>query len=266
MGLGTAWQSGTPLVGVIHLLPLPGSPEWGGHMAPVLKRAVDEARILEAGGFDGVLVENFQDAPFYPDAVPAETVSAMTLAVSRICQAVKIPVGVNVLRNDADAALSVAAVTGAGFIRVNIHTGSMFTDQGLQEGKAHRTLRKRRALGASVSILADVLVKHATPPPGSVLETAARDVWFRGKADGIILTGTETGARVDVNEILRVREALPSRGRVWVGSGATPETVEELLQVSNGIIVGSTLQHEGRAGGGILPERVADFLSAAGRG
>lgn len=265
MAHGTFWKSGKPLVGVIHLLPLPGSPEWGGRMEPVLERAVEEAGILEAGGFDGLLVENFQDAPFYPGAVPPETVSAMTLAVSRIRQAVEIPVGINVLRNDADAALSVAVVTGAGFIRVNVHTGSMFTDQGLLQGEAHRTLRKRRALGASVSILADVLVKHATPPPGSVLETAARDAWFRGRADGIILTGTETGARVDVDEIRRVREALPSRGRIWVGSGATPETVEGLLQVADGIIVGSALQDQGRAGGGILPERVADFISAAKR-
>lgn len=234
-------------------------------MEPVLSRAAEEAAALERGGLDGILVENFGDSPFYPDSVPPETVAAMTLAVAAVRRTVEIPVGVNLLRNDAESSLSVATATGASFIRVNVHTGCMFTDQGLLQGRAHETLRKRRTLDARVAILADVLVKHATPPPGTVLETAARDTWHRGKADGLILTGTETGARVETLEVVRVKEALPPAGRVWVGSGVTPDTVEELLREADGIIVGSALQQGGRAGGGVVPERIADFMAAAGR-
>lgn len=259
------WQNRKPLVGVIHLLPLPGSPGWGGAMGLVLDRAVREAAVLEEGGMDGLLVENFQDAPFFPDAVPPETVAAMTLAVDHVRRQVRIPVGINILRNDAASALAVAAVTGADFIRVNVHSGAMFTDQGLLQGKAHETLRRRQALDAGVAILADVLVKHATPPPGSVLETAARDTWHRGMADGLILTGSETGTRVDSADIARVREALPPEGKIWVGSGATPDTVGELLQAADGIIVGSALQEGGRAGGGVVAARVMEFTTAAGR-
>lgn len=262
----TIWEGQKPIVGVIHLLPLPGSPGWEGELAPVLERCVAEALALEAGGLDGVLVENYRDAPFFPRSVPQETIAAMTLAVDAVRKAVKIPVGLNILRNDAASALAVAAVTGAAFIRVNVHTGSMFTDQGLIQGQAHLTLRKRTALGSPVAILADVLVKHAVPPPGSVLETAARDTWHRGLADGLILTGSETGARVDREEIRRVKEALPPEARVWVGSGATPETLRELLEQADGIIVGSALQNEGIAGGGIDPRRVTRFMAAASRG
>ena len=259
------WGGIKPVVGVIHLLPLPGSPRWAGSMKPVLARALREAEALQEGGADGVLVENFGDAPFFPREVPPETVAAMAVVVERVVESVSLPVGLNVLRNDASAALAVAASTGARFIRVNVHTGSMFTDQGLLEGRAHDTLRLRRALGADVLILADVLVKHAVPPPGLSLEAAAADTWERGLADGLILTGRGTGLPVDPEHIQRARQDLPEEAPIWVGSGATPQTASGLLQAADGIIVGSALQKGGRAGGGIAAPWVRAFMEALGR-
>jgi len=161
--------------------------------------------------------------------------------------------------------LAVAASTGAAFIRVNVHTGSMFTDQGLIQGEAHLTLRRRRALGSDVAILADVMVKHAAPPPESRLEPTVRDTWYRGLADGLILTGAETGAPVLPEEIRRTRSVLPREGRIWVGSGATPETAATLLDEADGIIVGSALQAGGRAGGGADRDQVRRFMDGVGR-
>jgi len=258
----TLWGERTPVVGMIHLLPLPGSPGFRGSMGEVLTRATQEAVLLADSGFEGILVENFGDAPFYPHRVPPETVAAMAVAVREVVASVSIPVGVNVLRNDAEAAVSIAVGAGAGFIRVNIHTGSMFTDQGLLEGQGHLTLRKRRTLQSSLAILADVMVKHATPPPGLTLESAARDSWLRGRADGLILTGAETGMPAKPELFQRVKEALPDEARIWVGSGATPETISGLLQTADGIIVGSALQVGGIAGAGIDPSRVSVFLRA----
>ena len=154
-----------PVVGMVHLLPLPGAPGWGGPLGKVVARAVEEARILSEEGMDGVMVENYGDIPFHPGAVPPETVAAMAVVVRAVMEAVEVPVGVNVLRNDAHGALAVAAATGARFIRVNVHTGAMWTDQGLIQGRAHETLRLRRTLAPGVAILADVLVKHSTLPP-----------------------------------------------------------------------------------------------------
>ena len=262
----TIWGDRTPLVGMIHLLPLPGSPRFGGSMDEILTRASLEAVLLADAGFEGVLVENFGDAPFFPHGVPPETVAAMAVAVREVAACVSIPVGVNVLRNDAESALSVAVGAGARFIRVNIHTGSMFTDQGLLEGQAYRTLRKRTSLQSTVAILADVMVKHSTPPPGLTLESAARDVWSRGMADGVILTGAETGMPTEPEVIQRVREALSDEASIWVGSGASPETISGLLQRADGVIVGSALQVGGIAGAGIDPSRVSAFVRALERG
>jgi membrane complex biogenesis BtpA family protein len=211
------------------------------------------------------MVENFHDTPFFPGSVPPETVAAMTLAVEAVMREVEIPVGINVLRNDASASLGIAAATGGAFIRVNVHTGSMFTDQGLLQGQAHETLRKRAALGISVPILADVWVKHATPPPGTRLPEAARDAWFRGGADGIVLTGSATGGATSREEVEAVRRALPEDGRVWVGSGVTPVSARAFEATAHGMIVGSTLQVGGVAGSGVDPARVRVFMEALGR-
>ena len=253
-----------PLVGMVHLLPLPGAPRWEGSMGAVVERAVEDARALEAGGMDGVIVENFLDAPFFSDRVPPETVAAITRVTGRLLDDLRIPVGVNVLRNDATAALAVAAATGAHFIRVNVHTGSMWTDQGWIQGHAERTLRDRARLGAHTAILADVFVKHASPPPGLTIEDAARDCWERGLADGLIVTGSGTGEPTDAGSVAAVRAAVPD-SPIWVGSGATPATVASLLSAADGIIVGSALCHDGQAGSGIDPRRVGDLVEAARR-
>jgi membrane complex biogenesis BtpA family protein len=259
------WGERVPVVGMVHLPPLPGSPAWRGSMDEVVERALREATILAGAGMDGILVENYGDAPFFPEHVPALTVAAMSVVVREVVRQTGLPVGVSVLRNDAEAALAVAAGSGGSFIRVNVHTGSMFTDQGLLHGQAHRTLRQRESLGMSLAILADVLVKHATPPPELTLEAAARDTFYRGLADGLILSGTETGKPVDPDAIRQVREVLPPEAKLWVGSGATAQTAQGLARVADGIIVGSTLHQGGEAGRGIEKPRVHAFMKALGR-
>lgn len=230
-------------------------------MDAVLERAIGDARRLEAGGVHGVLVENYGDAPFFPGAVPQETLASLAVAVAAVRAETSLPVGVNVLRNDAIAALAVATATGAGFIRVNVHSGSMFTDQGLLHGRAHETLRRRAWLRTDVAVLADVFVKHGTPPPGTRIEDAARDARERGLADGLIVSGSATGSATDPADVSRVAAAVPGTP-VWVGSGATMETAPGLLEVADGIIVGSFLEEEGVAGRPVDPDRVAQFMDA----
>lgn len=248
-----------PVVGMIHLPPLPGAAVGGPSMEETLAIAEADAEALRRAGVDGILVENFGDTPFYPDVVPPETVAAMTLAVDRVLRAVPLPVGINVLRNDAAAAMAVAAVTGAAFIRVNVHVGSAWTDQGALQGMAHRTVRMRKALGHRCAIIADVHVKHATPVPGETLESAARDTWHRGLADVLVVSGAGTGHATDPGRVARVARAVPE-APVWIGSGASPETLADLWPHAHGFIVGSALLEEGRAGGRVDTVRARRFM------
>lgn len=231
-------------------------------MAQVLDRALADTAALASGGVDAVLVENFLDAPFFPaDALP-ETVAAMSRVVAEVVRSSPAPVGVNVLRNDARGALAVAVATGAVFIRVNVHTGLMWTDQGTVEGRAAETLRLRAALGAHVAILADVLVKHAIAPPGLTVAQAAADTWSRGLADALVVSGSGTGRATDPERVAQARAAAPE-APVLVGSGVTPKTVADLLRGADGAIVGTCLTRDGRAGSGVDPDRVRALVDAA---
>lgn len=253
-----------PLIGMVHLAPLPGSPRFGGQMASIVERAVTDAQRLEAAGFDAVLVENFGDAPFYAESVPAVTVAAMTRAIAAVRDAVDVPLGVNVLRNDATSALSIATACDASFIRVNVLSGTMYTDQGVLDGHAAEIVRLRAALAPEVAILADVFVKHAVPPPGLTLEQATADLCGRGGADALIVTGTATGKPADPETILRVRtvcERLP----ILVGSGVTVETVADILRHADGVIVGTALEVGGATANPVDPGRAAAFVAAVRR-
>src|SRR5881628_3381833 len=178
------------LIGVVHLKPLPGSPRWQGDLENVIKLAVDDARAYERGGAQALFIENFGDVPFPKTQVGPETIAAMTAAGRAVRAAVKLPVGFNVLRNDPCAALALCAACGGSFIRVNVHTGAMLTDQGLIEGNAYDTLRYRAVVCPQAQIFADVHVKHAVPLGTGSLENSARDTVERGLANALIVSGT----------------------------------------------------------------------------
>ena len=249
------------LIGVVHLLPTPGSPR-GVPMARLLQRARSDVRALRSGGCHALIVENFGDAPFHKERVPAETIAALALALAEVRElAGELPVGVNVLRNDARAALGLCAAAGADFLRVNVHTGAMLTDQGLVEGRAADTLRERARLCPRVALLADVHVKHAAVLGSETLEDAAADAWERGGADALIVSGRGTGRAPQPERIARVRKAVP-RARILVGSGVDLENASELLEHADGAIVGSAFERGGRAGAPVDARRVAALARA----
>jgi membrane complex biogenesis BtpA family protein len=250
------------LIGMVHLLPLPGSPDWGGSFAKVIELALRDADALSSAGFDALMVENFGDAPFRPDHADPETVAAMAVLVDRIRNQTSLPIGVNVLRNDALSALAIAAVTGAAFIRVNVHTGAMLTDQGWLTGRADETLRLRARLGAEVTVCADVLVKHAVAPPGADIAELARDTALRGHADVLIVSGSATGAGTDPVHLAAVRDAVPETP-LWIGSGLTPDNAHRLLRVADGAIVGTYLKAHGKTTSPVDVKRAQAIVEAA---
>jgi len=250
------------LIGMVHLLPLPGSPRWRGSMEEVAERALEDARALAAGGMDALLIENHGDVPFSRDRVDAGTVAAMARVIAELRRAVPLPMGVNVLKNDAQSALAVATATGAHFIRANVHTGAVVADQGIIQSEATATLRYRRLLSTNVKIFADVQAKHGAPLAAVEIEQEARDCVTRGLADALVVSGKATGEATPLEDVKRVRAAA-SETPLLVGSGVTPETVAELLSVVDGAIVGTFLKRDGRLGNPVDPERVKRLVEAA---
>lgn len=261
MSLTTTFKTSTPVIGVVHLLPLPTSPQWGGSLQRVIDRATQEATALASGGVSGIIVENFFDSPFSKDRVDPAVISAMSLVVHHLKQLVTLPIGINVLRNDGRGALAIASCVGAQFIRVNVLTGVMATDQGLIEGCAYDLMRYRRELGSSVKVLADVLVKHARPLGSPNLTTAVQETIGRGLADGVILSGWATGSPPNLED-LELAKAAAQGTPVFIGSGADIDNIGQLIQSADGVIVASSLKRRGDIRQPIDPTRVRQFVEA----
>ena len=258
MSFNQLFPNNKPLIGCIHLLALPGSPGYCGNLTTVLNQALKEAEVFNKQKVDGLIVENFGDIPFYPDQVPAETIAFMTMITHEIKKVFKGVVGVNVLRNDAKAALSIAVATQAQFIRVNVHIGAAVTDQGIIEGKACNTLRLRKSLNSDVLIFADVAVKHASPLGNRSIEEETKDLTERGLADALIVSGNHTGGEANLKEIYRIKQNthLP----VIIGSGITLDNLNNYFSLADGFIVGSYFKTDGRAQNEVEEARVINFM------
>ena len=248
-------------IGVVHLKPLPGAPRHRGTMADLIRFAVADAVAYERGGAHAIFIENFGDVPFTKSGVAPETIAAMSAAGCAVRAAVKLPMGFNVLRNDARAALALCAVCGGDFIRVNVHCGAMLTDQGIIEGDAYHTLRYRKHIAPGAQIFADVHVKHAVPLGDWSLEDAANDTLERGLADALIVSGVGTGKAADLDDVKRVRTAC-SHAKILLGSGVNVANVKEFLQISDGVIVGSSLKRDGILSNPVDARRVAALAKA----
>ena len=220
-----------PVFGMVHLAPLPGAPRYAGQMSDVLDRAMQDANALQAAGVDALVIENFNDDPFFIETTEPETVAAMTLAAEAVKRATGLPLGINVLRNSWKAAMGIAAVVGARFIRLNILTDVMVTDQGLVSSPSAHLLRYRRWLGADdVLIFADINSKHAAPIAQRPIEVVAQDAVERGGADALVVSGHSSSDPPNPEDFQRLRAAVPNVPLI-IGSGMDVETVDQLAQV-----------------------------------
>jgi len=239
---------------MVHLLPLPGSPGWRGSMQEVREAALRDAQRLVRGGVDALLVENMGDVPYLKGGVPPETVAAVTQVTTQVV-GLGLPVGVQILAGANLEAMAVAAVCGAQFVRVEGFAYAHVADEGWIDACAGPLLRARAALGAAVSVWADVQKKHAAHAVTADLsvQALARGAAFCG-ADALILTGGETGAPTDPAHLAAARAAgLP----VVVGSGVDEHNAAELAGIADALIVGTSLKERGDWRRPVDVERVA---------
>ncbi|GAA3229204.1 BtpA/SgcQ family protein [Nonomuraea helvata] len=244
------------VIACVHLLPTPGSPRYDGDLRRVYETAVCEAEIFLRHGVDALIVENARDFPWHPQSVPPETTATMAGVTREIVRMSCRPVGVAVLRNDASAAMAVAACTGAAFIRVNVHIGAAFAAQGILTGDSHRTLRLRQALRADVAVFADAGVKHSQPFAYPDLATEIRDL--SGLADGVIVSGELTGVGTSVDDLDLARRT--TRLPLLVGSGVTQDNLSAMYERADGFIVGSHFKIDGLAGNPVDEGRVEALM------
>ncbi len=252
-----------PIIGMIHLPALPGSPNHSLSLDDILSYALADAQSLISGGVNALLVENLHDFPFVKEEISLPTLVSLTLLVQKIVDFSPIPVGVNILRNACKQALTVASFTGADFIRCNFYTGAYISDQGILEGCAAILKRFQKQLFNNnpisyPKIFADVHCKHAAPLSNRSLELEVQDAFERGLADCIIITGERTGLPAKIKDL----QNLQKRGfsPIMIGSGLSSENVEQLLPLAHGAIVGSSFKQNNSLSKPIDLNEVKQFM------
>ncbi len=245
---------------------MPGDPGYrGGGFGAVEARAQTDAQALVRGGVSGLIIENFGSAPFIKgtegDRTPPHHVAIMATLARMVKDKYALPVGINCLRNDAVSAIGIAAATNADFVRVNVHTGTYVTDQGIIEGEAAKSMRYRASIGATVSIYADVLVKHASPLTNLSATRATKEALGRGGAHAVIVTGGRSGGPVDVHVAREVRAAAGDKP-VIIGSGLTPDNAASLVAYADAAIVGTYFKENGEIDAPVDEARVRDLVES----
>ena len=165
-----------PLIGVIHLPPLPGYPESPG-LAAVVAHALAELATYRVGGLDGVLVENEHDRPHRVEA-GRETIAVMTAVTRALVAAADRPA-----RRHRDP-----AQRPGGLARRRTRLGRRLHPHRLLRRRdeppgarrdAHRAgevIAYRARIGAErVLVLADIQVKYAQMIAPRTLGESARD-------------------------------------------------------------------------------------------
>lgn len=251
-----------PIMGMIHLPALPGSPNYGGSMEKVIEHALADAKTLVENGIDAMIVENLGDFPYYPMTEEAETVAAMTRAALAVRQAYpNTPLGINILRNSWKADIAVAKIVGAQFIRLNVLTDTMVTDQGIINGEAHLVSRYRKFLGAEeVLLFCDLYTKHAGPIVERDLACVAHEMVERGLADALIIAGPETPVPPSDEKIKTVRDAVPDTP-IFLGSGVNLARIDKVA-LADGTVFGFGTKPSGNMNDPVDGPTVKKFMDA----
>jgi len=225
-----------PIIGMVHMPALPGAPSNTKSMKELVEFALSEADKLEGAGLGGCIVENVGDTPLFKHGLPPYSVAAMAIITKKVVEHTKMEVGVNMLRNACEEALSVAHVAGAQFIRCNVLIGAYATDQGIIEGCAARVARLKKELGSKVLVFGDVHVKHAYPIFNVKIEYAAQDLAERGGADAVVVSGARSPVPPSFQRVKKVRDSIQKP--VLIGSGISLSNVKKFYDRSDGIIIG----------------------------
>jgi membrane complex biogenesis BtpA family protein len=249
-----------PLIGMLHVRALPGTPTHHLPVAEIIRLAVEEAILYEQAGLDAILLENMHDVPYMNKHVGVEVTATLTAVACAVRRAVKLPLGIQILAAANKEALATALAAEMQFIRAEGFVFGHLADEGYMDACAGDLLRYRKLIGAEhIAILTDIKKKHsahALTADVSIGETAAAAEFFR--SDGLIVTGSATGKAADFAELTAVRKA--SKLPILIGSGITAENIRSYWDFADSFIIGSYFKTDGLWSNPISIERINKLM------
>lgn len=249
-----------PVVGMIHLLPLPGTPRSKNKVKKIIQRALEEALLYKNLGVNAIIIENMHDVPYLNTVVGPEISTLMAVVGFRIKQKVMLPCGIQILSSANKAAIAAANSAGLDFIRAEGFVFDHVADEGYVKANAGELLRYRKMIGAEqIAVWTDIKKKHsahAITADVDVVEMAKAAEYFL--SDGLILTGSSTGEKANIDELKAVKKAcnLP----VIVGSGITIDNVADYWNCCDAMIIGSHFKKDGHWANKLDAKRIQAFM------
>ncbi len=252
-----------PIIGMIHIQALPGTPNYNGDISAILDKALQEARVYKQAGIDALMLENMHDVPYLKNNVGPEISSMMAIIAHAIKLETKLPMGIQILAGANKEALAVAKAAQLDFIRAEGFVFGHVADEGYIDSQAAELLRYRKQIDAeNIAVFTDIKKKHsshALTTDVNIVETAHAAAFFL--ADGIILTGERTGSEANSKDIKEVKSEIDIP--VIIGSGVTLENLTSFLPISDALIVGSYFKKDAFWKNELETERIERFMSKA---
>lgn len=254
-----------PVIGMIHVKALPGTPKFQHNREAIIAEALEEAKIYNKCGIDAIMIENMHDIPYQKNDVGHEISSIMSLIAYLVKQETKLPIGIQILAGANKAALAAAKTAGIDFIRVEGYVFGHLADEGYIDSQAAELLRYQKQIDATnIAVFTDVKKKHSSHALTADLdigEIANASEFFL--SDAVIITGKHTGLTADLNEIKTVRSntKLP----LIIGSGVNLDNLSDYLEISDALIVGSYFKKNGHWENALDPDRIVQFMERSNR-
>lgn len=260
MTFDTIFLRKPPIIGMVHLLALPGTPQFGNNLPAIIERAEQDTSALIDAGVDGLIIENFGDEPYLIGEPTTAQLAVMSRVATQIRQMTDMPIGINVQFNAWQAEIALAYAVQAQFVRVEVFVDTVISAQGQVNPCSAQITRYRQALNATnVQIWADIQTKYTQNLFAQPITQSAQDAINAG-ADALIVTGSATGEETPLAMVREVKGMTDIP--VLVGSGTTQDTLSEVLAVADGAIVGSALKQDGRAANPVSLVRTQAFMDA----
>ncbi len=249
-----------PIIALLHLDPLTDDPAFCGDMEKVIDDAERDLIALQEGGVDGILIANEFSLPYQPVANIA-TISAMAYLIGAIREKIKIPFGVNIVKNPI-ATIELGAAVGASFGR-SCFSGAYMGEYGLYFSNNGEAIRRRKALGVeNMKLLFKVNPEADTYLVDRDIQTVAKSIMSGGFADGLCVSGAAAGEEPDDGNLRRVYDVASEKGvPVFCNTGCNHKNVREKLRFSDGVCVGTAFKKDGVLTEHVDSERVKEFMS-----
>jgi membrane complex biogenesis BtpA family protein len=251
-----------PVIGMVHVNALPGTPKYSGSVKSIIEKAKSEAQLYFSLGIDALMIENMHDVPYLNKKVGTEITSIMSVILYEIKKSVELPCGIQILAGANKEALAAAHSAGGDFIRAEGFVFSQIADEGLMNSDAGELLRFRKQIGAeNILIFTDIKKKHsshAITSDISIVDTAKAAEFFL--SDGVIITGSSTGEKPELSEIIEIKEKINLP--VIAGSGITAENIKEYYNHCDAFIIGSYFKKEGKWFNVLDHDRISNLINS----